>query len=98
MGELQMIIKNIKTTKKDEKNDNELLEMAHDNKVWGKKIDVSSKTKPTSIRLSSRTIERAKFFAKIHHERGYQSWIKKIIEERVNTEYEVYNRLKKEVV
>ena len=92
-----MIIKNVKTTKKDEKIDKEIIEMAHDEKLWGKKVNVSPKTKPTSIRLSTRTIERAKFFARVHRERGYQSWIKRIIEERVNTEYELYKRLKREV-
>lgn len=93
-----MIIKNVKAAKKEEKIDNEIIEMAHDEKSWDKKIEVTPKSKPTSIRLSTRTIERAKFFAKVHHQRGYQSWIKKIIEERVNTEYELYKRLKKEVV
>jgi hypothetical protein len=46
--------------------------------------------------LSTRTIERAKFFARLHHERGYQTWLKKIIEDRVNTEYEMFRTLKKE--
>jgi hypothetical protein len=93
-----MIIKDIKTSKKDEKIDNEVIAMASDEKAWEKKIHVTPKSKPTSIRLNVRTIERAKFFAKVHNERGYQSWIKKIIEERVNTEYELFKRLKKEVV
>jgi predicted DNA binding CopG/RHH family protein len=98
MGGLIMMIKNVKTTKNDEYRDQEVEEMVNDEKSWEKKTNVQPKTKPTSIRLSTRTIERAKFFAKIHHERGYQSWIKKIVEERVNTEYEMYKRLKNEVV
>ncbi len=93
-----MVIKNVKTNPKNEKIDQEVEKMASDEKAWSKKSTVQPKTKPTSIRLSSRTIERAKFFAKVHHERGYQSWIKKIVEERINTEYEMYRRLKKEIV
>jgi hypothetical protein len=93
-----MIVKNIKTSKKEEKIDNEVIEMAKDEKFWLDKMEVTPRSKPTSIRLSTRTIERAKFFARIHRERGYQSWIKKIVEERVNTEYELYKKLKKEVI
>ena len=93
-----MIVKNVKTSKKEEKIDNKVIEMAHDDKSWEDKIEVTPRSKPTSIRLSTRTIERAKFFAKIHRERGYQSWIKRIVEERVNTEYELYKKLKKEVI
>jgi predicted DNA binding CopG/RHH family protein len=93
-----MKIKNVKTNRIDEKIDEAVITQASDEKAWDKKVTVSPKTKSTSIRLSARTIERAKFFAKVHKERGYQSWIKKIIEERVNTEYELLQRLKKEVV
>lgn len=97
MGAIEMNIKNVKTGKKDENIDNKVISAALDEKQWGKAVKAAPKTKPTSIRLSERTIEKAKFFAKIHHERGYQSWIKKIIEEHVNTEYELYKSLKKEL-
>lgn len=93
-----MIIKNKKTAKKDVKIDSEVIAQANDDKSWKKKIDVIPKSLPTSIRLSTRTIERAKFFAKVHRVRGYQTWLKKIIEDRINTEYEVYRSLKKEIV
>jgi len=93
-----MIVKNIKTSKKDREIDDEVVGVAHDQTFWDKEAHAKPKSKPTSIRFSTRTIERAKFFAKIHGERGYQSWIKKIVEERVATEYELYRRLKREVV
>jgi hypothetical protein len=48
-------------------------------------------------RRDPRTIQRAKLFARIHHERRYQSWLKKIVEERIETEYEIYKRLQKEI-
>lgn len=92
------IIKDVKTTNRESKIDDAVIADAYNDKVWGKKIEVNPRLKPTSIRLSTRTIERAKFFARVHKERGYQSWLKKVIEERINTEYELYKRLKKEVV
>lgn len=93
-----MVIKNKKTAEKNRKIDSEIIAQANDEKSWSKKAEINPKSRPTSIRLSSRTIERAKFFAKVHRVRGYQTWLKGIIEERINTEYEVYRNLKKEVV
>jgi hypothetical protein len=92
------IIKNIKTSKKTQNIDQKVVAQAKEEMEWDEKIEVTPKTQPTSIRLSSRTIERAKFFAHIHHERGYQSWLKQIIEERIDNEYEMYKRLKKDVI
>lgn len=92
------LIKNVKASKKDQIIDQEVTIEATDDLKWDKKVDIPPKTHSTSIRLSTRTIERAKFFADIHHERGYQSWLKRIIEERIDNEYEMYKRLKKEVI
>jgi hypothetical protein len=76
--------------------DEKVISVSDDENAWDEEISVSPVTMPTSIRLSLRTIQRAKFFARVHHERGYQSWLKKIVEERIDTEYELYKRLKKE--
>lgn len=92
------LIKNVKASKKDQKIDQEVTIQATDDLKWDKKVEISPKTQSTSIRLSTRTIERAKFFANVHHERGYQSWLKRIIEERIDNEYEMYKRLKKEII
>lgn len=90
-------ISNVKLHKKDKDIDEEVIALSNDENAWGEEISVSPVTKPTSIRLSTRTIQQAKFFARVHHERGYQSWLKKIVEERIDTEYELYKRLKNEV-
>jgi predicted DNA-binding protein len=90
--------RNIKVSKKDQLIDKAVVDMVSNDDAWEKEIEVSPKSMPTSIRLSPRTIQRAKLFARIHHERGYQSWLKKIVEERIETEYEVYKRLQKEVL
>jgi predicted DNA-binding protein len=91
-------IRHIKVSKKDLLIDKAVVDMVSNRDAWEKEIEVLPKSMPTSIRLSPRTIQRAKLFARIHHERGYQSWLKKIVEERIETEYEVYKRLQKEVL
>jgi hypothetical protein len=91
------LIRHIKVSHKDKVVDQKVMEMAHDDAIWEKETVVLSKSVPTSIRLSPRTISRAKFFARIHHERGYQSWLKKVVEERIDTEYELYKRVRKAV-
>jgi hypothetical protein len=88
-------IKNVKASKKDLSIDEKVKRMASMESEWEKPILVGPKSVPTSIRLNSRTIQRAKFFAHIHHQRGYQSWIKKIVEERIDTEYKLYKNIKK---
>jgi hypothetical protein len=89
-------IKSVKTSKKDAFIDDIVTDQATRDDTWEKEMTVVPKLMPTSLRLSTRTIERAKFFARLHHERGYQTWLKKIIEDRVNTEYEMFRTLKKE--
>jgi hypothetical protein len=100
MGALNKMskIKNVKVSEKDSAIDDLVESNVAENEKWDKEISVVPKLLPTSIRLSTRTIERAKFFARIHHARGYQTWLKALIEERVNTEYEIYRKLKNEDV
>jgi hypothetical protein len=89
-------IKHVKTSSKDRAIDQELIKMASDETMWDKETHVQPKSRPTSIRFSPRIIQRAKFFARIHRERGYQSWLKRIVEERIETEYQLYKQLKDE--
>jgi hypothetical protein len=91
-------IRNVKTPKRDQKADQAVVASAHLESEWEKAVQVEPKTVPTSIRLSPRTIKRAKFFARVHHERGYQTWLKRVVEERIDTEYELYKRLKNDAV
>ena len=48
----------------------------------------------TSIRLSPETIKKAKYLAKIHKFRGYQTWLKQIIEERIRIEEGILTELR----
>jgi len=65
-------IKNIKTTAHEKKIDKIVKEQSFDDNAWENEMEIKPKSKPTSIRLSTRTISRAKFFAHIHQQRGYE--------------------------
>jgi predicted DNA-binding protein len=66
---------------------------ADDASRWGKPITV----KPTSIRFSPAIIEKAKYFAKLHKTRGYQTWLKQIVEERIKLEEKFLSDFKQEL-
>jgi predicted DNA-binding protein len=66
---------------------------ANDTSKWGKPIAV----KPTSIRFSPSIIEKAKYFAKLHKTRGYQTWLKQIVEERIKLEEKFLSDFKREI-
>ena len=89
-------VKNVKTSARERKIDEVVERQAFEENAWEAEEGLSPKSKPTSIRLSPRTIQRAKFFARIHRQRGYQSWLKHIIEERIGAEYNLYQQLKKQ--
>jgi len=91
-------IRSVKTTRQEREVDELVTAQALEDGAWGKPVEVTPRTVPTSIRLSPQTILKAKFFSRIHHERGYQTWLKRVVEERIDTEYEMYRRLKKNVV
>ncbi len=77
----------------EQKIDEIVISEANDIKKWEEPISV----KPlgaTSIRLSPDTIRKAKYFAKLHKYRGYQTWLKRIIEDRIKTEEEILKELK----
>ena len=50
----------------------------------------------TSIRLSPEIVRKAKYLAKIHKFKGYQTWLKRIIEERIRIEEEILRELRQE--
>ncbi len=66
---------------------------ADDMTKWEKPIAV----RPTSIRFSSSIIEKAKYLAKLHKARGYQTWLKQIVEERIKQEEKLLSDFKREV-
>jgi len=65
---------------------------ANDMPKWGEPVSV----KPTSIRLSPSIIQKAKYLARLHKTRGYQTWIKQVLQERIRLEEEILSGFKKE--
>lgn len=66
---------------------------ANDISKWEEPISVKP-SGAASIRLSPDTIRKAKYFAKLHKYRGYQTWLKRVIEDRIRTEEEILKDLK----
>ncbi len=66
---------------------------ADDMSKWEKPIAV----KPTSIRFSPKIIEKAKYLAKLHKARGYQTWLKQVVEERIKEEERILFDFKREL-
>lgn len=66
---------------------------ADDMSKWEKPITV----KPTSIRFSPAIIEKAKYLARLHKTRGYQTWLKQIVEERIELEERLLSDLRREL-
>ena len=90
-------VKNVKVSAKDREIDEFVEKQVPDADAWENPVKVAPRLQSTSIRLSGYTIERAKQLAKIHGDRGYQTWLKKIIEERIGFEAAILRRLKNEV-
>ncbi len=42
-------------------------------------------------------VEKAKTLAKLHKARGYQTWLKQIVEERINLEEKLLSDFKREL-
>ncbi|MEK6690675.1 MAG: hypothetical protein AABY78_05150 [Nitrospirota bacterium] len=77
----------------EEEIDRLIIAEADDMTKWEKPIAV----KPTSIRFSPSIIEKAKYLAKVHKARGYQTWLKQVVEERIKQEEKLLSDFKREL-
>lgn len=77
--------------------DDVVVAQAEDEDAWDAPIQVRPTGYSTSIRLSADLIQRAKFFAQLHGQRGYQSWLKAIITERIQAEERMFTAIKRDV-
>jgi len=82
----------------EEEIDELVVAQADDVQAWDAPIQVRPAGQSTSIRLSSAMIQRAKFFAQLHGQRGYQSWLKEIINERIQLEERMFSAVKRDVL
>lgn len=65
--------------------------------AWEEPIHVRP-SHSTSIRLSADLIQRAKFFARLHGQKAYQSWLKQVIVERLEAEERMYRAIKSDLL
>ena len=77
----------------EEEIDSIVISEADDMSKWEKPVTV----KPTSIRFSPEIIEKAKYLARLHKTRGYQTWLKQIVEERIELEEKLLSDFKREL-
>lgn len=82
-----------KKRRTEEEIDRLVIAEADDMAKWEKPIAV----KPTSIRFSPSIIEKAKYLAKLHKARGYQTWLKQVVEERIRVEEKLLSDFKREL-
>jgi len=82
-------IKHVATTPEQEVIDNRVIEEAKNSQLWDNKVEVTPALEPTSIRLDSRTILKAKVLSKIIGTKGYRAWMRKVIEDKTDEEYKL---------
>lgn len=70
---------------------------ADDEAAWGRPVQVR-KTKRASISLSAGLAARAAFFARLHREADIETWVGRIIQERIDLEEAAFTDLKRDLV
>jgi hypothetical protein len=58
---------------------------ADDERAWTAPIRVH-RVKPTAISLSPSQATQAAYFARLHHERDLDSWVRRVVQERLDWE------------
>jgi hypothetical protein len=69
---------------------------ADDDSAWTKPVHVRRAT-PASVLLSSELAVRAAFFARLHREKSVESWLTRIIQERIDLEEAAFAGAKREL-
>ena len=76
--------------------DDFVVSQADDDTAWDEPVQVR-KAEAESLSLSPSLATRAAFFARIHHETDVESWLERIIRERLNLEEAAFVDLKREL-
>jgi len=80
-----------------EKEIDEIIEsQVDDDSEWEEPVPVS-KAKQSSVNIPSELAKRAEFFARLHRESSAEEWLKRIIQERLDTEEAIFAELKREL-
>jgi hypothetical protein len=70
---------------------------AEDENAWEKPVIVK-RAKTASVSLPATLAERAAFFARLHREKNLETWLKRIIQERLDIEEAAFSGFKKEML
>jgi hypothetical protein len=73
--------------------DEMVISQADDDNAWGKWI-AANPARPVSIRLSQKTVASLKVLAKLKKEKGYQTLLKKWIDERLIYEQRILKEIR----
>jgi hypothetical protein len=69
---------------------------AEDDTAWGKPVRVR-RTKTASVSLPSALATRVAFFARLHREQRIETWIERVIQERLDLEEAAFAGLKRDL-
>jgi hypothetical protein len=86
-----------KTTRKSEKEIDELVvDQADDDSAWEKPVQ-ARRSKSEAVSIPAEVASRAAFFARLHREPSLEHWIKKVIAERIDTEEAAFAHAKRDL-
>lgn len=71
-----------------------VIEQSEDDSAWDDPIEVRKKS-PTAVSLPVELAARAAFFAKVHREPALETWITRIIRERIELEEAAFLEMKR---
>lgn len=80
----------------EEEIDKIVVAQADDDSAWGKPVRVR-KTKTVAVPLSSALAARVAFFARLHREKSMETWLERIIQERLDLEEAAFAGLKRDL-
>ena len=75
--------------------DERVIAQAEDDSAWEPLVQVSRKQ--AAIGLPGSLAQRAAFLARLHRERNLQTWVERIIRERVELEERAFTRARREL-
>jgi hypothetical protein len=75
--------------------DERVIAQAEDDSAWEPLVQVSRKQ--TAIGLPGSLVQRAAFLARLHRERDLQTWIERVIRERVELEERAFTQARREL-
>src|SRR3954454_21090688 len=75
--------------------DERVIAQAADDSAWEPAIRVSRK--PTAIGLSPTLAHRAAFLARLHRERNLESWVQRVVTERVELEERAFTEARRDL-